>query len=816
MKRALRVCLTVAALALLLAAGWGLWFRSRLIASLPQLDGEREVPGLSAAVRVERDARGVPTIRGQGRLDVSRGLGFVHAQERFFQMDLLRRRAAGELAELFGSAALEADRRVRIHRFRSRARQVAARATAEERAQLESYAEGVNAGLAALGAPPFEYVLLRLTPSPWRTEDAVLAALAMFLTLQDEDGRVESNLGLMADTLPPALFEFLVPRGTEWDAPVVGEAFAMPAIPGPEVFDLRGQKPAARAAHLIPTAPPGEAAWASKISRLEDETWREEGEAVLGSNNWAVSGSQTSDGRAMVANDMHLGIGVPNTWYRVRLVFSQDGEERSVTGVTLPGAAFVVVGSNGDVAWGFTNSFGDWGDLVVLEPALGGPDLYQTPDGPRAIERVPETIRVKGAPDETLEVEQTVWGPIVDRDHQGRRRALRWVAHDPEGVNLGLLALERMKTLEEAQHAANLSGIPHQNFVCADRSGRVGWTIMGRIPRRVGFDGRLPGSWANGGRRWDGWLAPEEYPRIVDPPGGRIWTANARVVDGPMLAVVGDGGYDLGARAGQIRDGLRMLDRPTERDMLSVQLDDRALFLSRWQKLLLETLAPGALVNEPLRTDLKGLVESWGARAAVDSAGYRLVRTFRSAVAELALDPLSEACRKADERFKDFRTFQYEGPLWVLVTRRPPHLLSRPFKTWDELLLAAVDDTIAEMLEQGSRLRERTWGERNSPAVQHPLSRALPLLSRWLDMPRAPIPGDAYMPRVQNGGEGASERLAVSPGREADGYFHMPCGQSGHPLSPYYRDGHGEWLEGKPTPFLPGPAAHVLTLRPAL
>jgi penicillin amidase len=794
-RRALRWTGLVLLLVGVLLAGAGLWFRKQLIASLPRLEGEQALHGLAADVRVERDARGVPTIRGENRADVSRALGFVHAQERFFQMDLLRRRAAGELAELFGGgAALDADRLVRLHRFRALAREVVARAAPGERALLESYAEGVNAGLGALGAAPFEYVLLRLTPSPWRAEDGVLVALAMFLTLQDERGRVESNLGLMADTLPPALFDFLAPRGTEWDAPVVGEAFAMPEIPGPEVFDLR-RRPAP----------------ASQAASLDEPSAGEE--TAIGSNNWAVAGSRTTDGRAIVANDMHLGIGVPNTWYRVRLVFSERGEQRSVTGVTLPGAAFVVVGSNGDVAWGFTNSYGDWGDLVVLEPAPGGPDLYRTPEGPRAVDRVRELIRVKGAPDETLEVEETVWGPIVDRDHHGRRRALRWVAHDPEGVNLGLLTLEHARTLEEAQRAANLSGIPHQNFVCADRTGRVGWTIMGRIPRRVGFDGRLPGSWADGTRRWDGWLTPEEYPRIVEPPDGRIWTANARVVDGPMLAVVGDGGYDLGARAGQIRDGLRRLDRATERDMLSVQLDDRALFLSRWRELLLETLTPETLANQLPRAELRALVERWGARASVDSAGYRLVRDFRSAVAERALDPLSEASRAADERFKTFRTFQYEGPLWALVTQRPPHLLTPPFRTWDDLLLAAVDDTIEEMLEHGPRLAERTWGERNSPAIQHPLSRALPLLSRWLDMPRASIAGDGNMPRVQNGVEGASERLAVSPGHEADGYFHMPCGQSGHPLSPYYGDGHADWLGGEPTPFLPGPVQRTLTLR---
>jgi penicillin amidase len=799
----------LALLALLLALGaGGFWLRGRVRASLPQLDGARPLAGLSAAVTVERDARGVPTLRGASRLDVARGLGFVHAQERFFQMDLMRRRAAGELAELVGKPALDADRRVRVHRFRQRARAVVERAAAEERALLEAYAEGANAGLSALGAAPFEYVLLRRAPAPWRAEDGVLVALAMFLTLQDEEGRAESNLGLMADLLPAPLAVFLAPRGTEWDAPLLGEAFAVPALPGPDVLDLHRAPPArAAAAGAAPAIVPAPAR--DESSKAEDAG----GDRVLGSNNWAVGGSATADGRAIVANDMHLGIGVPNTWFRASLSFHEGGGTRRVTGVTLPGVGFVVVGSNGDVAWGFTNSYGDFGDLVVLEPA--GADAYRTPGGPRELTRARETIRVRGAADETLVVEETIWGPVVDRDHRGRRRALRWVAHDPEGVNLAFLALERAASLDEAQRAASLAGIPHQNFVCADRAGRIGWTIMGRIPRRVGFDGRLPGSWADGARRWDGWLAPEEYPRIVDPPGGRIWTANARVVDGRMLAVVGDGGYDLGARARQVRDGLRALERPWERDMLAVQLDDRALFLARWRELLLETLTAEAVAGDARRGELRRLVQDWGGRAAVDSAGYRIVRAFRAEVAERAFDPLTEACRRADARFKAFRTPQYEGPLWALLRERPLHLLSPAFRSWHELLLAAADATIAELLAHGPRLADRTWGERNTPALRHPLSRALPLLSRWLDMPRIPIPGDAHMPRVQNGEEGASERLAVSPGREPDGYFMMPCGQSGHPLSPHYADGHGDWVLGRPVPFLPGPAVHTLRLVPA-
>jgi penicillin amidase len=184
-------------------------------------------------------------------------------------------------------------------------------------------------------------------------------------------------------------------------------------------------------------------------------------------------------------------------------------------------------------------------------------------------------------------------------------------------------------------------------------------------------------------------------------------------------------------------------------------------------------------------------------------------------VSERTLDPLSSACLEADPRFRYRRYFQAEGPLWALISQRPEHLLAPAYKTWDDLLLAAADATVDALAKQGGSLAQRTWGERNSPAIQHPLSRGVPLLARFLDLPTQPIPGDSNMPRVQNGDEGASERLAVSPGHEADGYFHMPCGQSGHPLSPHYGDGHTDWLAGRPTPFLPGPPVHTLTLIPS-
>jgi penicillin amidase len=795
-------------LLLVVAAGIGLlWVRSQVKASLPLLEGERAVAGLAAPVTVEKDDLGVPTIRGGSRADVAQALGFLHAQDRFFQMDAMRRQAAGELSEILGPGTVGMDRAFRIHRFLHVAQQVVARATPAEKQLLESYAAGVNAGLAALKGKPFEYLALRSDPAPWLPEDTVLVVLAMYTVLQDMEGSRERSLSLMHDTLPAPVVDFLEPRGTEWDAPIAGEPFVSPPVPGPEVLDLRAvPAPAAKAAGLRPSRPASPSFLAPRD--------REEAVAV-GSNNWAVAGTHTADGKALFANDMHLPIGVPNTWYRASLILPDaQGGSRRITGVTLPGTPIVAAGSNGYVAWGFTNSYADFSDVILLETVANDPETYLSPQGPKKIERVAERIRVKGGEDIVYEVPWTMWGPVIGKDHKGRSLAYAWTAHRPDAVNLRFVAVEESRTLEEAQAAANRAGIPGQNFVAADRTGRIGWTIAGQLPRRVGFEGRVPTTWSDGSRGWNGFLTPEEIPRVVDPPLGRIWTANARVVNGPMLATLGDGGYAFGARNQQIRDHLMTIEKATPADLLKVQLDDRAVYLTPWRDLLLKTLTPAAVQGNPRRAEMRRVAEQgWTGRAGIDSAGYRMVRGFKESVVEQVFQALTVRCREVNPEFY-FQTWQFQGSVWKLLNERPQHLLDPRFKTWDEQLLAAADALLAVYERQGTPLDE-AWGQRNAPLFQHPLSQAVPFLSRYLDVPRQPLPGDENMPRVQVGSAGASERLVVSPGQEDKGYFHMPIGQSGHPLSPYYQKGHDAWVKGDPTPFLPGPAVHTLRLVPA-
>lgn len=765
----------------------GGWLTVR--SSLPRLDGIVASSELTAPVEVARDSLGVPTVDGRDRTDVAFALGFLHAQDRVFQMDLLRRQPAGELSELLGEGAVSWDLRIRAWRLRDVARQVVAGADPVDRAVLTAYASGVNAGIADLGQRPFEYLVLRSRPRPWTENDTVLVILSMYLELQPWGGRREQAWGAMRDLLPTAVFDFLADGGGGWDAPLVGPRQPPPRLPGPDEIDLRqgagderpGPAPADRPA--------------------------------TGSNAWAVAGRLTDDGRSLLANDMHLGLAVPNIWYRARMRWQENGRTRDVVGVTLPGTPWLVVGSNSDVAWGFTNSYVDFVDVVILEPDPEDPERYLVPGGSAALDRRVEHVAVRGAGSREVETVWSRWGPVVATDHRGRSVAVHWVVHQPGGVNLGLGRLESATTLEAALDLGPACGIPGQNLVVAAADGRIGWTVAGRVPRRVGFDGQFPESWADGSRRWDGWYSSSEVPRVVDPDDGRIVTANNRLVGGAELEVLGNGGYDEGARAVLIRAALANRRRPTEGDMLAVQLDDHAVFLERWRLAMFRVLSPEAIAADPRRGELRRLVERWSGRAAPEDAGYRLVRAYRLEVRARALGYLTASCGDTDPCGWTFFN-RTEGALWRLASSRPTHLLDPKFESWRDLFLASADAVIDHFMKDGQRLQDATWGARNRLDMGHPLAAGLPLVGWLLRMPPDPLPGDDDMPRVQSPTFGASERLVVSPGHEADGLFQMPGGQSGHPLSPFFRAGHDVWVTGEAKPLLPGPERHRLVLQP--
>lgn len=816
MRRLLRLLIAALVVLVVLVGAGGVYARARMRASLPLMSGEVTIAGLGSPIRIDRDALGVPTVVANSREDAARALGFVHAQDRFFQMDLQRRQPAGELSALVGPRARAVDEESRIHRFRDVARRAIESTAAPYRRVLEAYAEGVNAGLNALGAPPPEYLVLRAVPEPWRPEDSILTVLAMFSTLQGRQASFEETIGAMRDSLPQPMFLFLASYGSEWNTPVIGEGSIRPAVPGPDVLDLRkviaSETPKLRSISL--DAHTAERTCLLCASAPQWQQQDREAAEVIGSNNWAVDGAHTASGVALVANDMHLSIGVPIIWYRASMAFPDaDGAPQRITGLTLPGLPSMVVGSNGHVAWGFTNTGGDWSDLVRIEPDPRDPGKYLTPEGPRAFDVFQETIAAKGGTSTTLAVRWTIWGPIVWKDARGREYAQRWVAHDATSLASDITRPERARSVDDLLMAFAGLGMPNQNVTMGDDTGRIAWTIGGVIPRRVGLDGLTPESWADGSRRWDGYLPVADFPRIVDPPDGLIWTANAPVVDGAWLATLGEGGYADGVRARLIRDRLKTLERAAAIDMLVIQLEDKALFLDRWRTLVLSTLAGDA--TGP-RAEFKRLVETtWTGRASPDSVAYRLVRQFRTTLVRDVMTTLTAPATKVDPAFDYTRSLRGEGPVWQLLTERPAHLLRPTFKSWDDWILAAVDRAIADLTTDGRQLAGRTWGEANGAQFLHPLASAIPFFGRYLNMPGDPLPGDIYTPRAQAPRTGPSQRMAVSPGRENEGILHIPTGQSGHPLSPHYGDQYRAWLNGEASPFLPGPAVSTLMLAPS-
>ncbi len=302
-------------------------------------------------------------------------------------------------------------------------------------------------------------------------------------------------------------------------------------------------------------------------------------------------------------------------------------------------------------------------------------------------------------------------------------------------------------------------------------------------------------------------------------PAHRVWLepfdlAADMVTNREWLAFISDGGYARPARAAQIRDALKSLEHTQPAALFAVQLDERALFLAPWQKLLVDSLTPAAVAQKSSRGELRALATKWEGHASVDSVSYRLVRAFRTAVMARIFTPIFATCVDADEGF-DWQRLNLETAAWTLLRDQPAHLLNPDCASWNDLLVAAADDVVTTLDHQGVSLSRATWGSRNTARIQHPFSRILPAwLGRWLNMPADQLPGDSDMPRVLGPTHGASERFVVSPGHEAEGIFHMPGGQSGHPLSPFYRAGHAAWVRGEPAPFLPGPAVHTLELRP--
>lgn len=780
-----------------------------LYGSLPQYEGQVRMSNLHTPVMVERDALGSVTITGQNRVDLATALGFVHAQERFFEMDLMRRQTAGELAELFGKSALPIDLKRRKYRMRARARQILQQLPQNQQQLLKAYRTGVNQGINALSVRPYPYLLTRTQPSEWLEEDSLLVVFTMFIILNELNSSRELGLSIMKAELPATFYQFLTASGGPWDAPLMGEPFTWPPMPLPDEFNLREQ-PA-----------PDPQLLAHQL--IYDES-------LPGSNNFAVAGTlaASTDGAALVANDMHLTLRAPNVWFRTRLIQTGENNDSHVTnridisGISLPGVPLIVIGSNRHIAWSFTNSYGDFADWVRITLDADDHSQYLSSSGWKPIQTFQETIKVRNAPAEEITVQETEWGPVITKDHDGVPLSLVWTAFQPGGLNLNLIELEHVRSADEAIIIAQQTGMPAQNFIVGDKDGQIHWTIAGRIPVRSGdFDPLVPSDWTDPDTGWKGWLEPADYPLIRNPESGRLWTANTRTVNFEMLKVLGDGGYDLGARSKQIRDSLFAREQFTEEDLMAIQLDHRALFFIRWHELLKSSLKQATeQTNEQSRNTLPyhqllAILEDWDGLAATDSVAYRIVRSFRHTVINTLLNAFSVEILQRHPDFELPRLNQVEHAIWQLIEERPIHLLPKSSTDWDQFLQHCIKQSIVKLQGKSEDITSYTWGKDNTAQIRHPLSQRLPgWIAKWLDMPDDPLPGDMHMPRIQTPDFGASQRSVVAPGQEEQGYFDMPGGQSGHPLSPYYGSGHARWVSESPTPFLPGAAEKSLALVP--
>ncbi|MFM8571989.1 MAG: penicillin acylase family protein, partial [Pirellula sp.] len=572
---------------------------------------------------------------------------------------------------------------------------------------------------------------LQATPEPWKPTDSFLVMITMLCDLQPMDGTPEQALTLLSEKVPPEVFSYLVRAGSRWDAALDDTKLPMPSIPGPDVWNIREphSSPATLSANEQQPSDPIELAWLNSTHTLDYEF-------KVGSNNWAVSSKlgKPAEGfggtnRAILASDMHLVLRVPTVWYRaVMHTPTTNHPNRTLAGVTLPGAPIMVEGSNGSVAWGFTNSTGDFGDLIELK--MLSEKQYATPSGPRDLESFTEKISF-GKEAEEYTYEWSIWGPVVEvRDN--RKFVHKWIGNDPDAFDLNIQKMESARSVEELADMANRAGMPNQNVMMVDDQGNIGWTISGRLPKRKGPPQWVAGDWSTE-EAWEGYYLPQEHPRVMNPESGRLWTANNRIMGGDFLQSVGDGRFDPGARAKQIRDRLFEKDQFDEKDLLEIQLDDEARMMKIWQTWLQEILAADPKIASEQFAEF---VKKPELRASTDSVTYRIVHEFRSQVFSrvFGFDISRRSTANQPKRqglagrlgINRGVPISYEDVAEELIEQKPMHWLPEPYDSWDALLKEAASATEAELTKEDRPLAEATWGKKNRAAIKHPLSMAVP------------------------------------------------------------------------------------------
>ena len=795
--------------------------------------------GLGARVVVRRDERGIPHIEAASDDDLYFAQGYVTAQDRLWQMDLLRRTARGELAEIFGRPALEEDKRRRAYGFAQLSEGLEANASPTTRRVLEAYARGVNAYIESRDGTegrtlPAEFQLLGYKPRPWRPADS-FAVGKIFAETLSTTWYTDLVRASLAD-LPPARRAQLLPESSPLDVLVVGSDDADKKTGG-----KRDEQSSAHPRHSDQTAsapgsliaPPSlrlleEAARLSDASRKSLERiglYMEHGAA---SNNWVVSGRRTASGKPLLANDPHLPASAPSIWHMAHL----KAPGVNVAGVTAPGTAGIILGHNEHVAWGATNLGPDVQDLY-LEKFLGDrPHTYQTPAGPREAVVRREEIKVRkgliGTAADTVahEVVVTRHGPVIF-ERGGARYALRWTALDPQADEfVAFYKLNRARDWGEFRAAlADYRG-PVQNFVYADARGHIGYYGAGRVPLRRTGDGSTPYDGATDAGEWTGFIPFAELPHVYDPPSGLIVTANSRVVGRSYPHHLTHEWADP-YRARRIHELLKDKTRLTAEDFRAVQGDNYsiggAIFAREAAALLKSLPARAGSAGQPAGPDggqpasAAALLESWDGRVVVESRAALLVAEMRRAFRRRVL-----AAALGDERAGRFGWASDDLFLDRVIAERPAEWLPKENKDYTELIRACLTDARGVLTTRiGADESQWTWGRYAQARFAHPLA-SVPLIGQQFQIaPFAHNGSGGAAGATVNVGPAVSMRLIADTADWDKTQHGIALGVSGDPASPHWSDQLADWRAVTPRAFpytdraVAAAAKGVLELRPA-
>ncbi|HEY6947126.1 MAG TPA: penicillin acylase family protein [Candidatus Acidoferrum sp.] len=798
------------------AVAW--WFVYR---PLPQLDGTIPLPGLQQEVPVERDGWGVPHVRAMSVEDAAEAQGYVMAQDRLWQMDLLRRVARGQLSEILGERTLQIDKDFRTLGLGRAADREATTLEPEPRKILEAYARGVNKFIEQHeGNLPLEFSLLRYKPQPWKPADTLAISGYMYRTLADTRER-EINRAKVAERAGPDRAKDLFSPESPLDHFVVGDPNVLNdgsqrAVTDPNdddddddmqpdtVFkaDLANPKESVSGSR----APDLTSALAHSVEQFLAKS-QSDIRAGLGSNNWVVSGAHTVTGKPLLANDTHLELMMPSVWYEVHVT----APGWNVKGFTLPGAPMVIIGHNDRIAWGFTNNGADVLDLYSETFNPASPDEYRVKGSWTKAQIIDETIRVKGRPDVHLPITVTRHGPIVHQEGD-KGYAMRWTATESGGLVNSYNWLGKARNWKEFRDAMKRVWGPAQNAVYADVEGNIGYIMAARVPIRKKGHGEVPEPGDTDDYEWTGYIPFEQLPQALNPESGLIATANARVV-GPNYKPYLTDRWEEPYRTARIYDLLHDRHDLRVEDMLKVQTDT----YSYPHVFLAEQLQAAAKTAKPKDARAQQLIEGlkdWNGIADANSPEIPFLHDVRLAALKLILEPVL-----GDETgLYQWRSMTF---LQKTLTDRPSKWLPAAYKNYDDLVVAAADLAVMRLAEdsKSERVQDWAWKNFNSLDMFHPLGHE-GLLKTFLSVTGKPQSGTVYSLRAATKTHGPAMRFVANPANWDESILLITSGESGQPGSSHYSDQFSYWYEGKPilAPFSDAAEAkakkHTLTLKP--